>query len=99
MNGGFVPILETPSHGGELGTRKAFILESRIIMDYLDREFSRISKCGPLYESDPLLRSHQEMLMAKADTLAGSLYPMLMSRAQHEASRGTLEKTLDFLDM
>ena len=40
MNGGFVPILETPQKGGAMGRRKAWILESRIIMDYLDREFS-----------------------------------------------------------
>ena len=58
MNGGFVPILETPSHGGKMGRRKAFILESRIIMDYLDQEFSSISKCGSLYDDDPLQRAH-----------------------------------------
>ena len=58
LNGGFVPILETPSQGGKMGNRKAFILESRIIMDYLDKEFSSISKCGPLYDDDPLQRAH-----------------------------------------
>ena len=58
LNGGFVPILETPSQGGKMGNRKAFILESRIIMDYLDKEFSGISKCGPLYDDDPLQRAH-----------------------------------------
>lgn len=67
MNGGFVPILETPSHGARMGTRKAFILESRIIMDYLDAEFKSISKCGSLYDEDPLQRAQQEMLMFKGD--------------------------------
>ena len=57
MNGGFVPILETPSHGGKYGNRKAWILESRIIMDYLDREFSSIANCGRLYDDDPLQRT------------------------------------------
>ena len=68
-------------------------------MDYLDREFSSISKCGPLYEDDPLLRAHQEMLMAKTDALASVLYVVLMSRGKEMTSLGTLMKTLDFLDM
>jgi len=67
MNGGFVPILETPSNGGKYGTRKSWVLESRIIMDYLDREFARIAKCGSLYDEDALNRSLQEMIMAKGD--------------------------------
>lgn len=50
-----------------MGTRKAFILESRIIMDYLDAEFKGIAKCRSLYDDDPLQRAHQEMLMVKGD--------------------------------
>ena len=80
MNGGFVPILETPSDGGRFGNRKAFILESRIIMDYLDREFSSIAKCGSLYDDDPLQRASQEIIMAKTDNLAMCLFGVLMSR-------------------
>ena len=80
INGGFVPILETPSHGGKMGNKKAFIIESRIIMDYLDREFSGVVKCGSLYDSDPINRASQEMIMAKTDSLASNLYVVLMSR-------------------
>ena len=76
-----MPILETPSHGGKMGRRKAFILESRIIMDYLDREFGGMAKCGPLYDDDPLQRAQQEVIMAKGDGLASALYPVMMSRA------------------
>lgn len=94
-----MPILETPSHGGIYGRRKAFILESRIIMDYLDREFAHIANCGPLYDDDALQRSLQEMLMAKGDALASALYPVLLSRGLHPDSLATLYKTLDFLDM
>ena len=67
MNSGFVPILETPSHGGQFGTRKTWILESRIIMDYLDREHANIAKCRSLYSDDALYRTVQEMLMARGD--------------------------------
>ena len=63
-----------------MGKKKAFILESRIIMDYLDREFSDIANCGPLSDSDPLMKASQEMLMARTDQLASSLYVVLMSR-------------------
>ena len=82
-----------------MGNKKAFIIESRIIMDYLDREFSSIAKCGPLYEDDPLLRSHQEMIMNKGDSLAQVLYAVLLSRGQLESANGQLLKALDFLNM
>ena len=99
MNGGFVPILETPSKGGLMGQRKAFVLESRIIMDYLDAEFSTIARCGSLYDNDPLQRAEQEMLMAKTDQLASVLYGVLMYRAQDKASMATLTKVLDYMNL
>lgn len=94
-----MPILETPEKGGQLGNRKAWILESRIIMDYLDREHSRIAKCGALYDDDALQRSLQEMLMAKGDQLAQVLYAVLMLRGTHEESLAVMTKVLDFLNM
>ena len=36
LNGGFVPFLETPKNGGKFGNGAATILESRIIMNFLD---------------------------------------------------------------
>ena len=66
INNGFVPILHTPSKGGEYGNKAAIILESRIIMDYLDAAFSG-DKYLALYSSDLVERAGQEMLMAIAD--------------------------------
>ena len=66
LNNGFVPILHTPSHGGEFGTKAAIILESRIIMDYLEAAFTG-EKYLALYSSDPIERAGTEMLMAIAD--------------------------------
>ena len=57
MNGGFVPILETPSNSAKFGNRKTWVLESRIIMDYLDREFAGMARCGALYSDDALQRT------------------------------------------
>jgi len=68
-------------------------------MDYLEREFSGIAKCGTLYDSDPLKRANQEMIMAKTDQLAFNLYTVLMSRGQDQPSYATMTKALDFLNM
>ena len=67
-------------------------------MDYLDREFSGISKCGSLYDDDPLTRSLQEMIMARVDSLASNLYGVLMTRGIHEPSLVALTKALEFLN-
>ena len=68
-------------------------------MDYLDREFSSIAKCGSLYDDDPLQRASQEIIMAKTDNLAMCLFGVLMSRGQNELALSTLTKVLDLLNM
>ena len=81
-----------------MGNRKAYILESRIIMNYLEAEFSGIAKCGKLFSDDPLQRSNQEMLMARVDQLCSNLYIVLMSRGLHQESMATVVKTLEYLN-
>ena len=68
-------------------------------MDYLDTEFKGVAKCGSLYSDDPLMRAHQEMLMARIDSLATNLYIVLMSRGIHEQSLATVTKVFDFLEL
>lgn len=46
MNGGLVPVLETPSENGQ---KHYLMLESKIIMDFLDAKYPS----NPLYSSDP----------------------------------------------
>ena len=50
LNGGFVPMLETPDNGD---SKHYMIFESKIIMDFLDRRFPE----HPLYSDDPFLRA------------------------------------------
>ena len=82
LNGGFVPILETPQESGTKGSHGLTILESRIIMNYLDSKFGKTAKCGSLYAADPAERAMQDMIMYKGDQVAMSLYSVLMHRGQ-----------------
>ena len=97
LNGGFVPILQTPSEGGIYGDKASFILESRIIMDYLDAKFKGTGFL-PLYEDDPIDRAGQEMLMAQVDGVAGNLFQVLMSRGHLESSVNSLTKAMEKLN-
>ena len=74
LNGGFVPILETPS--GQT------ILESRIIMDYLDYAFK--DQGVKLYADQPDDRVHQWLLMKLFDEVSSVLFEVIMSHAQSE---------------
>ena len=94
LNGGFVPILQTPPEGGIYGNKLALILESRIIMDYLDAKFKGTGFLN-LYEDDPIDRAGQEMVMQTADTVASQLYVIIMSRGGLESSVVSLTKALD----
>ena len=57
LNNGFVPILETPIYNSAFG-KHYVILESRIIMDFLDEHLGL-----KLYSSDPFFKAQQQQLM------------------------------------
>ena len=77
-----MPILETPSDGGKFTEKPLTILESKIIMNYLDEKYKNVAKCGPLLDQDPGKRAAQEMIMYRGDQVTTALYVVLMARAQ-----------------
>ena len=68
-------------------------------MDYLNNEFKSIAKCGSLYSDDPLMRAHQEMLMARIDSLPTNTYIVLITKGTHKQALATVTKVFDFLEI
>ena len=81
LNMGFVPILETPNG--------YTILESRIIMDFLENAFP--NKGAKLYLDDPYERAVQHMIMATMDEFQAKMFHLVMSRGAEEY-KNVLEK-------
>jgi len=91
LNGGFVPMLETPDSGD---SKPYMIFESKIIMDFLDRRFPE----KLLYSQDPFLRAEQDLMIAAFTDIERNLFLALMSRGKDKQAMLTLIKAFDKLE-